>query len=344
MATDLSGGIPFEREFVLAEVPEQDGTRDACNVWIEEENGAFAMRIGVEAVSPQWDKQTLWLDLQYPDGRLYSYRSDDAPIHDPVDETGKATIRGAGPIAFQCVEPFKLWTVTFKGDAPRMTAQDLIDNQNPEENDLTPIDCRLELIMAVPPWMPGSLLPEAAEALGGEQGDMMSPRYEQLCRVKGDLKVGDQTTSFKGQGLRIRRTGYRQFSGFWGHCWQSALFPSGKAFGFNIYPPREDGKQSYAEGYIFDGEGKLVPARPVEIPWLTRLVTSGDPVPFVLETLDGRRIEVDGTTYANTRSRGHVDLPPDFPIVQQAHATYTWEGEAATGMVERSSRPSVMEL
>src|SRR3546814_21153743 len=42
---DLSGGIPVDREYVLDARPE-DGVRDAVNVWIEEENGLFAMRVG----------------------------------------------------------------------------------------------------------------------------------------------------------------------------------------------------------------------------------------------------------------------------------------------------------
>jgi hypothetical protein len=344
MATDLTGGLPAEREFVLVEVPEQDGTRDACNVWIEEENGAFAMRIGVEAASPDWNKQSVWLDIAFPNGRLLSYRAEGDAVHDPIDDKGRPAIRGAGPARFHCVEPFKLWNGTFMGQAPQITAQDLIDNKSPQERNFTPVECNLELIMAVPPWVPGALLPEAAKALGGEQGDMMSPRFEQLCRVKGELRIGSDSRNFKGQGLRIRRTGYRQFTGFWGHCWQSALFPSGKGFGFNIYPPRDDGEPSYAEGYIFEGDGKLIPARPVEVPWLRKLVTSGESVPFVLETVDGRRISIDGTTFANIRSRGHSVMPPDFPIVQQAHATYGWDGETATGMIERSSKPSVMDL
>jgi hypothetical protein len=28
--------------------------RDACNIWLEEENAAFAMRIGVEALAEHW--------------------------------------------------------------------------------------------------------------------------------------------------------------------------------------------------------------------------------------------------------------------------------------------------
>ena len=75
--------------------------------------------------------------------------------------------------------------------------------------------------------------------------------------------------TFTGTGLRIRRQGVRKLEGFWGHCWQSALFPSGRAFGYIAYPPRPDGEPTYNEGYIFSGDGELVPARVVEAPWLT---------------------------------------------------------------------------
>lgn len=64
----------------------------------------------------------------------------------------------------------------------------------------------------------------------------MSPRYEQLFRCTGTLTLDGETRRFNANGLRIRRTGFRAFAGFWGHCWQSATFPDGRAFGFNIYP------------------------------------------------------------------------------------------------------------
>ena len=42
---------------------------------------------------------------------------------------------------------------------------------------------------------------------------------------------------------------------FRGHAWQSALFPSGRAFGYIVYPEREDGLPTYNEGYVFEGDG-----------------------------------------------------------------------------------------
>lgn len=344
MATDLTGGLPASREFVLTERPAERDIRDAVNVWIEEENGRFGMRIGVEALSQEWDAHDIWLDIAFADGRVISRRGNGATFP-ALAADGQPRVRAAGPLRFECVEPFNRWTVSFAGEAAEITARGLIANPDPDESLMRAVAFDIEMTMAVPPWVPGSLLPEAGAVLsGGEQGEFMSPRYEQLFRARGTVKVGDETFRFKGQGLRIRRQGFRKFEGFSGHCWQSCLFPSGKAFGFNIYPPRADGQPNYAEGFIFEGDGGLVPARPVDVPWLVKLRTAGDAVPFELETIDGRRVRIEGVSFANTRSRGSVILPPDFPIVQQSHVRYRWDDEEATGMMERSSLPSKMEL
>ena len=84
------------------------------------------------------------------------------------------------------------------------------------------------------------------------------------------------------------------------------------------------------------GDGSLKPARAVQVPWMKRLLVSGEDIPLVLETGDGL-VAIKGTTFINCRSRGHSVLPASFPIVQQAHARYCWDGEEATGMIERST-------
>ena len=59
------------------------------------------------------------------------------------------------------------------------------------------------------------------------------------------------------------------------------MFPSGKAFGHLVYPPRADGKPTYNEGFVFDGDRGLVPARVVEAPWLRRMQPRGEDVSVV---------------------------------------------------------------
>ncbi len=336
--TPLTGGLPVEREYVYESCPPVAGTRDAVNVWLEEESGRFGMRIGVEAAAPRWEAHEIWLDIAFPDGRVLSQRAEGA-VHPPIGSEGRPTILGAGPLRFRCVEPFRQWQVSFRGTALEITAQDLIRELIPDEAPSRDVRFDITLEMAVPPWVPGSLIPEAGAVLqGDDQSEFMSPRYEQLYRARGWLAIGQERFDFGARGLRIRRQGYRKFEGFWGHCWQSALFPSGRAFGYIIYPPRPDGQPNFGEGYIYTGEGVLRPARVVEVPWLTKLRTAGDDVSCVLES-EGERIEIQGTSFANTRSRGSAILPPDFPIVQQAHVRYVWDGEETFGMLERSSTP-----
>jgi hypothetical protein len=346
MAIDLTGGLPAEREFVTVDCPDQPDIRDAVNVWIEEENGLFGMRIGVEAASPDWNSHEIYLDIAFADGRVISRRTREAP-HAVFDAARRPTIRGAGPVRFQCIDPFRRWSVAFKGEAAELTTAELIKSPYPEERVMREVEFGIVMDMAVPPWEQGALLPEAQKALAaGDQGDYVSPRYEQLFRAQGDLRIGDERYSFKGQGLRIRRQGFRKFEGFWGHCWQSCLFPSGRAFGFNIFPPRPGREPSYAEGFVFGGDGALKPATPVEVPWLKRLELSGDAVPLELQTADGR-VRIEGVSYVNKRARFSVklptDFPPDFPIIQQSHVRYRWGNEEATGMMERSTPANQME-
>ena len=340
MSLDLSGGIDRAREHVFTECPEQAQTRDAVNVWIEGEQGAFGMRIGVEAEAPHWDAHDIWLDIAFPDGRVISLRERGA-VHPAIGPEGRATILGAGPLRFRCVRPFEQWTASFRGPAPELSAAHLIENPSdvPAEAPIREVEFEIEMNMAVPPWMPGTLVADAGAALEGEQGEFMSPRYEQLFRTTGSLRVGDDRYEFTGTGLRIRRQGYRKFEGFWGHCWQSALFPSGRAFGFNLYPPRDDGASNYNEGFLFGADGRRVPARAVadEVPWLSKLTPGGDDVSFTLETADGETVRIEGVSFVNCRSRTHHAVPAEFPIVQQCHARYRWDGEEACGMLERST-------
>lgn len=342
MGIDLSGGLPAEREYVFADRPGPE-VRDAVNVWLEEEHGDFAMRIGVEAVAEEWEAHEIWLDIAFPDGRVISAR-ERGKTHPAIGPEGKPTVLGSGPLRFRCVEPFRHWTIAFaKHGVTELTAAQLIADSYPEHPPVRMVAFEIDLYPAVPPLISGTLTAASTELMSGEQGSFISPRYEQLCRARGILEIDGERREFKGQALRIKRQGVRKFEGFWGHCWQSALFPSGRAFGVNVFPPRTDGAPSFNEGFVFDGDGALRPARAVQIPWMRKLFTGGEDVPLVLETSDGQ-VRIEGRTFVNCRSRGHSTLPPSFPIVQQAHARYSWDGEEACGMIERSTLRDQMEL
>jgi len=345
MAIDLTGGIDPAREYMFAERPDNPEMRDSASFWVFDDRGQVALpRIGIEAVAANWDAHGLQVNVAFPDGRVYRLREDAASW--PVDgPDGTATVLGAGPLAFTCVEPFNVWTMTFDGQAVQTSSADLAEGR--KDGPLVDLQFEVEAKLAVPPWVQGALQADASSALKTSiEGDLMGgPRYEQLFRATGAVRVGGTEHAFTGSGLRIRRQGVRRLEGFWGHCWQSALFGSGRAFGYIAYPPRPDGQSTFNEGYLFDGDGDLIPARVVEAPWLTKLQPLGEDVSVVLETADGT-VRIEGETVVSTHDiTDPSEIPADqlaklanwtFPALQQAGVRYRWDGEATYGMLERS--------
>src|SRR4029078_1035924 len=126
--------------------------------------------------------------------------------------------------------------------------------------------------------------------------------------------VAGEEHPFTGSGLRIRRPGVRRLEGFWGHWWQSAVFPSGRALGYIAYPPRPDGQPTFNEGYLFEGDGELIPARVVEAPWLSTLQPLGEDVSLVLQTADGS-VRIEGETVLSTHD---ITDPNEIPADQLA--------------------------
>src|SRR4029079_15551398 len=134
-------------------------------------------------------------------------------------------------------------------------------------------------------------------------------------------------------GLRIHRQGVRDVAGFWGHCWPSALFPSGRGFGGLAFHERPDGQRTYHDADVFDGE-RMIPAVLVDAPWLRRLQPFGEDVAVTLRTPDGD-VRIEGEHYVSSCMAGgtHAEFAP---ALQQAGARYRWDGETAYGMLERS--------
>ena len=82
----------------------------------------------------------------------------------------------------------------------------------------------------------------------------------------------------------------------------------------------------------------------VDAPWLQTLAPKGQDVSVTLETEDGKTTTVQGETALSTfhvmnASAGAAGMVGDFRL-QQAIVQYTWDGEAVTGMLERSSATS----
>ncbi len=157
-------------------------------------------------------------------------------------------------------------------------------------------------------------------------------RLEQVCRGEGVFTIDGKDHRFKAVGSRIKRQSVRPLVFFRGHCWQSAVFPDGSAFGYIAYPPAGDGSEPYNEGYIYR-EGRMHPARVSRAPWLDQLVEEGDDVSLELESALGTT-RIAGST---ALSSFHIMQTEKSRFkLQQSGALYEWDGQRAYGMVERS--------
>jgi prepilin-type processing-associated H-X9-DG protein len=338
MGIDLTGGLPQRREEFFAQQPENPDMRDSASMWIFDDRGEIAIpRVGIEALARNWAAHDFQLNVSFADGRVLRAR-EPGTSRSPLDDAGRPRVLAAGPVEFRCIEPYRTWTVSYRGEADATTTARLIAGD--DQFTRTHLEFRVETTMAVPPWEQGTLSADARDQLENtDQGDLMGrgERIEQLFRSTGSLKVDGKEYAFTGSGLRIKRQGTRQLGGFWGHCWQSAVFPSGKAFGYIAYPPRDADEVTYNEGFIYDGDGPLIPARVVSAPWLRELIARDEDVSLVLETEDGRQQTIKGTTYAPTHDRFHRAEYPNFPVLFQGGVRYEWDGEVSHGMLERSS-------
>jgi hypothetical protein len=344
VAADLTGGIDREREAVFDGPPENPEMRDSVSFWISDDAGRFGIpRIGIEAEGRPWDRHLFQSQMGFDDGRVFLNHGS-GETHPARDERGRPYVLGAGPLEFCCLEPFSRWRASFSGEMLATTAEELTRTPKAQvTGEMVPVEFEVIATMVVPPWIQGSLLAEARALLECElEGAFMGgPRYEQLFRCEGQVKVGGEEHTFSGQGLRIRRQGVRELAEFWGHAWQSAVFPSGRGFGYITYPPRADAKPTFNEGYLFDGDGGLIPATVIEAPWLRRFVPAGEDVSVVFETEQGIT-RIEGETVISVFDIFKPQLP-DFPPLQQAGVRFRWDGEETYGMMERSSMKDLVD-
>jgi hypothetical protein len=344
VAIDVSGGLDDSLGLVWAAKPDDPEMRESVNAWIWNDGLELALpRIGVEAVADQWDNHDIQINVAFADGRVFNMLGPGA-VHDPAAVDGQPRILGAGPLSFEMVEPFGLWRMRIDGEAHATDVDAQIGGQFPGQGDRVPVFAEIDIRGAVPPWMNGALLPEAKWILENqEEGDLMGHpwRFEQLCRASGFLKIGDQSFPIEGGANRIRRQGIRRTASLWGHAWQAAIFPSGKGFAYITYPQRKDGKATLNEGHVFLGDGELVPARAVDPPWLSSLAASGQDVSFGMEAADGTTYAISGTTEISTFMVMPKELAGGLQL-QQAVCRYTWDGETAPGMLERSIAPEAL--
>ena len=235
MGVDLTGGLAAEREYVFGEQPDDPEMRESVNVWVWDDGGEVGMpadrrRGGGRPVGDPRRPGEL------PSPTAGSSTSSSGAGARPARRRRQAALLGAGPLSFELIEPFRHWRMRLDGLAVGHVGRR--STAGPRPGRRPPVDIEVDIGSAVPPWENGALLAEAGTCSATRRRAhlMGGPRFEQLFRVTGTLRVGDESRELNGGGLRIRRQGIRRLASFWGHAWQSRVFPSGRAFGYLVYP------------------------------------------------------------------------------------------------------------
>jgi hypothetical protein len=338
----MASGLSPEHELVFASRPEDLEMRESISVWLFEENGEFAFpRFGIEAEASAWDNRRVQGNFAFADGRILNGAGVGA-AHSPFGPDGRPTILGAGPLSFRCVTPFRKWVTSWDG----MVIDGNVDRQiagTLDRDHRVPVKFEAELTMAAPCWVHDNAPDRVARM---SQADRVAAesmgigwRLEQLFRGEGTFTLDGITRDFRAVGSRIKRQSVRPLAGFRGHCWQSAIFPDGRAFGYIAYPPREDGS-AYNEGYVCQ-DGRMYPAVATRIPWLRRIIGQGDDASLELESELGIT-RIDGVTALSTFRIGNPDM--GGIDLQQGGVRYTWDGQSAYGMIERSAHESLTTI
>ena len=338
----MMGGLTPDHDLVFSQCPTDPEMRESTSMWLYEENGRFALpRIGIEAEASSWDNRRVQGNFAIAGGRIMK-GAGIGTAHSPFGPDGCPTVLGAGPLSCRCIEPFRKWQVRWDGLVIDGTVDQQITKTLDPDNRV-PVQFDIELTMAAPAWVQDNSLEKVAqmsEVDAREAGNMgIGWRFEQLLRAEGSFTFDGQFHDFRGTGLRIKRQSVRPMTGFAGHCWQSAIFPDGRGFGYIAYPVREDGYQ-FNEGFIWQ-DGKKYEAKATKIPWLRRIVGEGDDCSLELESELGTT-RIAGISALNTFRVGNPDI--GGLNLHQGGVKYTWDGQSAYGMIERSSHESLTTI
>jgi hypothetical protein len=333
------GGLAPHYDFMLPGPPDDPAMRESASIWLFEENGAFALpRVGIEAMGNNWGNHRVDMNASFPGGRVLVETGGMHVSHSPLDAAGNPRILGSGPLRFEVIEPYKRWRISYDG-LPVETTSEAMTKGAIDASQTTPLKWDVEIEMVTPCWVqdntPERLVGKSEREMDDARSMGLGYRMEHQFRGSGTMTLDGETRPFKAVGNRIHRQSVRPLDGFRGHVWQAAVFPDGRAFAYIAYPPGEDGS-TYNEGYVFV-DGRMHAATAGTIPWLTAESLASEGQDNSLEiNWDGGSARITGSGMLNTFKVMHEGEMAGFAL-NQGSTRYIWDGQAAIGMIERST-------
>lgn len=339
---DFSNGLDLNREGTVETPP---------SLFRYAENFMFAM------YDPQVDV-AMWLHLgTCPDD--FGIWEDQVLLALPGDEgllwmcsyhrTPPEQRPGGGSFRARCLEPFQRWQLMFDGVGVVSPYEEMLSGRV-RDGRRQLCKFKLDLQSVAPAW------DNHVSAKGGDKRGTMaeqawaSEHYQQLYRARGQIKLGDRTIPFDTTGVRDHSRGQRGHAPdkFGGHNLWSAAYDSGKAFGMQrMWLP--DGTVTLNVAFVYI-DGQFHQADVIDQPtFLDTVRLKGEPVSLVLRSPAGEH-ELKGETVKTLfatfdRPWGYpfgADLSWGYGIFAPGFARWTWDGETAYGLTERSGVPGAL--
>lgn len=298
----------------------------------------LSVHIGREPFDPQLWRATLGIYLS----------GEDLLVAKCVGRNGHGRGPGTGPLRITCLEPMRLWSIEFDGVAHASTRTELtreVLRDSPGE----PLSFYLLFEGAAPFW-------DMHQTLMKEQS-WGSRHWEQICRVRGEIRCRGNTLAVAGAGVRDHSVGPRDYAPVIGNFWANGFFPeSGRAFMAQLTRSANLGAE-IRHGYVFRNDGtplevvKLLESPPVNTATTSAASIASDPLSDASlkslqitlatsrgkEVIDGELLHSIGTTYLSPSEEliGTDFARDDGLQLTESAARFRWNGEVGLGVRER---------
>jgi hypothetical protein len=344
---NLDGGLDAFLEYRTVKAPtgeEGYSENDALWVWDDAQDAGVIFWLGHSG--NQYPNAVERVTVFFPDGSVL--------MHSEVGEQSTDESPAGPGLVIHCDEPFKTWSYRYSGPARSTTQEELQSGPLPPNKESVSLSIAATATMAVPPWVQGAFSESreewrqtpAAHFHGGY-------RYEQLLSAVLSVEVqGGDTLSLSCLGMRTHRKGTRiltQGPGgtqpFPGHVWMDAVFPNGRAF-YVMRPGGADGIASEGGDAWVRQDDTFYRAEVRQPPLFQPTIRGEEKFSFQLESELGVD-EIEGELVANCLNTMGVEPPSGWGIdwdtkvpgalaLSQGFARYSWRGEVACNMIERS--------
>ncbi len=313
-------------EFPLKPETAGDYTSETYNHWVYDPTQRIGLNIWFASGKNGGGKpfpEFMATVIAFVDGETYIGSSEGHGNH----ESGVA----AGNAFLSIVEPFRRMQIDYLGLLKRSsgvsTSGAVGDGREPQLSSMT-----LTVDIVSPPIEQGSQGDRGTVASSGTI-PRTALRYEQLCRISGPIRIGEQTLQIDALGMRSHRCNSASIyeSGAVGHTWAAALFPSGRGVHILSYQVEPNGDVGFLYGHYFDGE-RYHEAKVLRFPYFTGESHTEE---YQLELLvDGTSIEISVVSFAPLVNVGHQG-----PQLSRSAARFSMNGEVGGGLLERSLTP-----